>query len=89
MSKNFFLFFKPINLKYPIYYRNRSRFPDPQWECAEKNIKEMVDYICNEEISRSFVKYCKVLKEQINMVIESLLFHDLNDEICEKIKMCN
>jgi hypothetical protein len=56
--------------------RKRSRFPDPQWTCAEKNLKEMINYLCNQEISLSYVKYCKALKEQINVIIESFLYHD-------------
>ena len=41
--------------------RRRSRFPDPQWTCAYNNIKEQVDYMCNNEMPVSFSKYCKVL----------------------------
>jgi hypothetical protein len=68
--------------------RRRSRFPDPQWDCAEAQIAKLVRYLCEEEVSVSYQKYCKPIFEQINTMIESYLYHDNNLEICQNLHMC-
>lgn len=68
--------------------RRRSRFPDPQWDCAETQIAKLVRYLCEEEVSSSYQKYCKPIFEQINTMIESFLYHDNNLEICQNLHMC-
>mgnify|MGYP002380371708 CR=1 FL=1 len=68
--------------------RRRSRFPDPQWDCAETQIGKIVRYLCEEEVSSSYQKYCKPIFEQINTLIESYLYHDNNIEICQNLHMC-
>ena len=68
--------------------RRRSRFPDPQWDCAEAQIAKLVRYLCEEEVSISYQKYCKPIFEQINTMIESYLYHDNNLEICQNLHMC-
>jgi len=68
--------------------RRRSRFPDPQWDCAETQIGKLVRYICEDEVSSSYQKYCKPIFEQINTMIESFLYHDNNIEICQNLHMC-
>jgi hypothetical protein len=68
--------------------RRRSRFPDPQWDCAEAQIAKLVRYLCEEEMSSAYQKYCKPIFEQINTMIESFLYHDNHLEICQNIHMC-
>ena len=68
--------------------KKRSRFPDVQWECAKSQITKMTKYLCEEEISSSYQKYCKPIFEQINLMIESFLYHDNQLEICQNIHMC-
>jgi hypothetical protein len=68
--------------------RRRSRFPDPQWDCAEAQIAKLVRYLCAEELSSNYQKYCKPIFEQINTMIESYLYHDNHLEICQNIHMC-
>lgn len=68
--------------------RRRSRFPDPQWSCAYNNVKEQIDYMCNNEIPSSFGKYCKVLYAQFNVLVESLLYMDPIVPLCQNINLC-
>lgn len=68
--------------------KKRSRFPDVQWECAKSQITKMVKYLCEEEISSSYQKYCKPIFEQINIMIESFLYNDNQLEICQNVHMC-
>ena len=68
--------------------RRRSRFPDPQWDCVETQIAKLLRYLCEEEISLSFQKYCKPLFQQISTIVESFLYHDNNIEICQNVHMC-
>jgi len=77
-----------FNLETQRRGRRRSRFPDPQWDCAETQIAKLVRYLCEEEISSSYQKYCKPIFEQINTMIESFLYHDNNLEICQNLHMC-
>ena len=77
-----------FNLETQRRGRRRSRFPDPQWDCAESQIGKIVRYLCEEEISSSYQKYCKPIFEQINTMIESYLYHDNNIEICQNLHMC-
>jgi len=79
---------KNFNLETQRRGRRRSRFPDPQWDCAELQISKIVRYLCEEEMSSSYQKYCKPVFEQINTLIESFLYHDNNLEICQNIHMC-
>lgn len=68
--------------------RRLSKYPDPQWDCAELQIRKTLRYLCEEEISSSFQKYCNVLFKQINTITESFLYHDNNIEICQNVYMC-
>ena len=68
--------------------RRLSKYPDPQWDCAELQISKVLRYLCEEEISSSFQKYCNVLFKQINTITESFLYHDNNIEICQNVYMC-
>jgi hypothetical protein len=77
-----------FNLETQRRGRRRSRFPDPQWDCAEAQIAKLVRYLCEEEVSASYQKYCKPIFEQINTMIESYLYHDNNLEVCQNIHMC-
>jgi len=77
-----------FNLETQRRGRRRSRFPDPQWDCAETQIAKLVRYLCEEEVSASYQKYCKPIFEQINTMIESFLYHDNNLEICQNLHMC-
>lgn len=77
-----------FNLETQRRGRRRSRFPDPQWDCAEAQIAKLVRYLCEEEMSASYQKYCKPIFEQINTMIESFLYHDNNLEVCQNIHMC-
>lgn len=77
-----------FNLETQRRGRRRSRFPDPQWDCAETQIAKLVRYLCEEEVSSSYQKYCKPIFEQINTMIESFLYHDNNLEICQNLHMC-
>jgi hypothetical protein len=77
-----------FNLETQRRGRRRSRFPDPQWDCAETQIAKLVRYLCEEEVSASYQKYCKPVFEQINTMIESFLYHDNNLEICQNLHMC-
>lgn len=91
-DKNFFTNLieksKNFNLETQRRGRRRSRFPDPQWDCAEMQVSKIVRYLCEEELSASYQKYCKPIFEQINTMIESYLYHDNNLEICQNIHMC-
>jgi hypothetical protein len=91
-DKNFFTNIleksKNFNLETQRRGRRRSRFPDPQWDCAEMQVSKIVRYLCEEELSASYQKYCKPIFEQINTMIESLLYHDNNLEICQNLHMC-
>ena len=91
-DKNFFTNLleksKNFNLETQRRGRRRSRFPDPQWDCAEMQVSKIVRYLCEEELSASYQKYCKPIFEQINTMIESLLYHDNNLEICQNLHMC-
>ena len=77
-----------FNLETQRRGRRRSRFPDPQWDCAESQISKLVIYLCEEEVSVSYKKYCKPIFEQINTMVESFLYHDNNLEICQNLHMC-
>lgn len=77
-----------FNLETQRRGRRRSRFPDPQWDCAEMQIAKIVRYLCEEELSASYQKYCKPIFEQINTMVESFLYHDNNLEICQNLHMC-
>ena len=77
-----------FNLETQRRGRRRSRFPDPQWDCAESQISKLVMYLCEEEVSFSYQKYCKPIFEQINTMVESFLYHDNNLEICQNLHMC-
>ncbi len=77
-----------FNLETQRRGRRRSRFPDPQWDCAEAQIAKLVRYLCEEEMSSSYQKYCKPIFEQINTMIESFLYHDNNLEVCQNLHMC-
>jgi hypothetical protein len=77
-----------FNLETQRRGRRRSRFPDPQWDCAELQISKIVKYLCEEEVSMSYQKYCKPILLQINTMIESFLYHDNNLEICQNLHMC-
>jgi hypothetical protein len=77
-----------FNLETQRRGRRRSRFPDPQWDCAEIQIAKLVKYLCEDEISISFQKYCKPIFQQINTMIESYLYHDNSLEICQNMHMC-
>ena len=79
---------KNYNLETQRRGRRRSRFPDVQWDCAETQIAKLVRYLCEEEVSGSYQKYCKPIFEQINTMIESFLYHDNNLEICQNLHMC-
>lgn len=68
--------------------RRRSRFPDPQWDCVETQVVKMLRYLCEEEISQSFQKYCKPLFLQVSTIVESLLYHDNDIEVCQNVHMC-
>lgn len=68
--------------------RRRSRFPDPQWDCVETQIAKLLRYLCEEELSISYQKYCKPLFHQISTIVESFLYHDNNIEICQNVHMC-
>jgi len=81
--------FLQIKKKNKFLLRKRSRFPTPQYECVQRNLKEIVDYLCNQEISSSYQKYCKVIREMVNIVIEGLLYRDSIENICSSIKMCH
>jgi hypothetical protein len=91
-DKNFFTNLleksKNFNLETQRRGRRRSRFPDPQWDCAEMQVSKIVRYLCEEELSASYQKYCKPIFEQINTMIESFLYHDNNLEICQNLHMC-
>lgn len=91
-DKNFFTNLieksKNFNLETQRRGRRRSRFPDPQWDCAEMQVSKIVRYLCEEELSSSYQKYCKPIFEQINTMIESFLYHDNNLEICQNLHMC-
>lgn len=77
-----------FNLETQRRGRRRSRFPDPQWDCAESQISKILRYLCEEEVSFNYQKYCKPLFQQINTIIESYLYHDTNIEICQNLHMC-
>jgi hypothetical protein len=77
-----------FNLETQRRGRRRSRFPDPQWDCAEMQVAKIVRYLCEEELSASYQKYCKPIFEQINTMVESFLYHDNNLEICQNLHMC-
>ena len=79
---------KEYNLETHRRGRRRSRFPDPQWDCAEGNIIKLLKFICEEEVSLSYQKYCRPIFEQINTLVESFLYHDDNIEICQNLHMC-
>lgn len=68
--------------------RRSQKYPDPQWDCAELQIGKILKYLCDEEVSRSYQKYCKVLFKQLNTITESLLYHDNNIELCQNVHMC-
>lgn len=68
--------------------RRRSRFPDAQWECAETQVAKLVRYLCQEEISSSYQKYCRPIYLQITTMIESFLYLDNALEICQNLHMC-
>lgn len=79
---------KKIILCKLILFRKRSRFPDPQWNCVKAGVTDIINYLCEQEISNSFKKYCIPLKEQINIIIETILFHDSLPTMCKRINMC-
>lgn len=79
---------KNFNLETQRRGRRRSRFPDPQWDCAEMQVSKIVRYLCEEEMSATYQKYCKPIFEQINTMIESFLYHDNNLEVCQNLHMC-
>lgn len=56
--------------------RRRKDLPDPQWDCADKNINDLLHFICEQEVAKSFIKYCKPILESKNEVIEGFLYHD-------------
>lgn len=66
----------------------RSRFPDVQFECAKSHISKITNYLCREELSLSYQKYCKPILAQLNNMIESFLYHDNDIEICQNLHMC-
>lgn len=66
----------------------RTRFPDVQWECAKSKISKLTRYLCEEEVSSSYQKYCRPIIDQMNLMIESFLYHDSNIEICQNLHMC-
>ena len=68
--------------------RRSQKYPDPQWDCAELQIGKILKYLCEEEVSRSYQKYCTVLFKQINTITESLLYHDSNIALCQNVHMC-
>lgn len=68
--------------------RRSQKYPDPQWDCAELQIGKILKYLCEEEVSRSYQKYCNVLFKQINTITESLLYHDNNIALCQNVHMC-
>jgi len=34
--------------------KRQTRFPARQWRCVQAAVKEMIDYLCSKEISKSF-----------------------------------
>ena len=66
----------------------RTRFPDVQWECAKSKISKLTRYLCEEEVSSSYQQYCRPIIDQINIMIESFLYHDNDIEICQNLHMC-
>lgn len=68
--------------------RSRSRYPNEQFKCVESRLNEILDYLCDEEIPPSFTGYCKALRKQIHVAIESLLYHDKIIDICSSINLC-
>ena len=87
-------FYKAIDtsMNYNIETMRRGRrshkYPDPQWDCAELQIGKILKYLCEEEVSHSYQKYCTVLFKQINTITESLLYHDNNIALCQNVHMC-
>ena len=68
--------------------RRSHKYPDPQWDSAELQIGKILKYLCEEEVSHSYQKYCTVLFKQINTITESLLYHDNNIALCQNVHMC-
>ena len=68
--------------------RRKERFSDNQWDCAEKQIKEILIYLYENEISKSYQSYTKALFDNITKLTESFLYQDTSVEACEYIELC-
>ena len=68
--------------------RRRGDLPDPEWDCLERNIRDLIHFICEQEVSKGYMKYCKPLTDQLYEIIEGFLYHDPTTSICKNIHMC-
>ena len=86
----FFLFYFSIHKCENFFLKNRRRgdLPDPEWDCLERNVRDLIHFICEQEVSLGFMKYCKPLTDQLNAIIEGFLYHDSTSLICKNIHMC-
>jgi hypothetical protein len=84
------VFTKDINFNLETQRRGRrdKNLPDPQWDCAQSQISKTLIYLCEEEVSVSYQRYCKPICQQINILIESILYHDDILNTCQNLHMC-
>ena len=68
--------------------RRSADLPDPEWDCLDKNISDLLHFICEQEVAMTFTKYCQPLIEQREVLIESFLYHDTTVQACQNMNMC-
>jgi hypothetical protein len=63
-------------------------FTHDQWICAEEELAKVLSYFCEEEVSQSYQKYCKLIFENFSKFIESFLLQNNDIETCQQIEVC-
>jgi len=81
-------FYDITKIKKLIICRRRGDLPDPEWDCLERNVRDLIHFICEQEVSLSFTKYCQPLRHQLDSIIEGFLYHDSTTLICKNVHMC-
>jgi hypothetical protein len=56
--------------------RREDSHPDPAWDCLYRNVEHLLHFICEQEVSKSYVKYCRPMFERVDVMTESWIYHD-------------